>query len=151
MRCCRSQSAAQGFTPVPEDQVSTYRHCSPVRLLPLAVHILPIALVQFMDFVSDSFVIYKLYKNESSTSAGAWIVGIVAISLSVFVSWVFIAFDEFLTCREKFVPIVLAPFNLHILVIGILYMNMNADDNRRKELYNSFHILKITTLIHCIK
>ena len=89
-KCCLSEGVAQGRTSVPQDQASTYRHSAPLRLLPFAVHVIPMAIIQFMDFASDVLVIIQLHIYDGSPFTGAWVVGIVAICLSVMSSWIMI-------------------------------------------------------------
>jgi len=111
----------------PQYQANPSRNSTPVRLLPYLVHVLPAALIQFMDFVTDVFVLTYLYKNDGAPFFGAWKVGVGAISFSLLASWYNIIIyngcwgTSCLTTWEIIIASLLAPINLHVLAIAMIF------------------------------
>jgi len=123
--CCLSENLAQGRTKPPEVQVSRLRNSKPVRLLPWLVNVVPIALIQIMDYVTDLIVVINLYNNDGLTFSGAWKVGFSGILFSLLAAWYNLIFyargTASLTTKQIIITCLLAPFNLHILGIGIIF------------------------------
>jgi len=152
--CCLSENAVQGNNELPTDQVSQYRNSKPVRLLPLLVHVVPAALIQFMDFVTDLFVLHYFYNNDGFPFFGAWKVGIAGILLSILAAWYNIIFyaggceseeeEACLTTKEVLIISLLAPINLHVLGIGVIFANaVDEKEDRAESVYrDSFLWLK---------
>jgi len=139
-----SERSAPESLPLPQEQASTYRNFTPLRLLPFAVHVIPQALIQIFDFASDVLVIIYMRDYDGSPFVGAWIVGIIAIVLSGITSWFCIFSDKRLLYEECVILAILTPLNLHVVGCGILWMiTTEAKDPRSDDIYKVFYILKV--------
>jgi len=136
----------------PEVQVWQLRNAAPIRLLPVLVRVVPVALIQFIDFVTDLFVVTYFYSHDGLPFYGAYWIGIGGIFLSLLAALYNIIYyagpcgsehEACLTTKQIIIACILAPFNLHILVIALVYaIRADEEDERAKRVLNAFLWLK---------
>ena len=127
------------------------------------IHIVPVALVQFLDFSSDVVVLLKMFGPDMSTDP--WLNGFVRvvrvimltfIACSVVGAWLALAAvlpqQVPRSARGTFtvlVALVLTPINFHVLFVGCLYANLVsriADEEGVEQadtMYQLFVLLKL--------
>jgi len=136
----------------PEVQVWQLRKAAPIRLLPYLVRVVPVALIQFIDFVTDLFVVSYFYSHDGLPFYGAYLVGIAGIFLSILAALYCIIYyagpcgsehKACLTDKQIVIACILVPFNLHILVIALVFaFRADQDDERVERVLNAFLWLK---------
>eukprot|EP00961_Rhodomonas_salina_P128591 1732679-Rhodomonas_salina.2 len=92
------------------------------QMLKVLVHIGPIALVQFTDYITDLLVILQFFQDGNSGFAWA-AVGFVAASVVISGLMILISSTE---RRLKGFALLLVPLNLHILCFGYFYAEAKA-------------------------
>ena len=138
----------------PSDKPSTEKRSSWMAL----IHIVPVALVQFLDFSSDVVVLAKMFQPDQShgfvySARGIMLMFIFA---SILGAWLALA-----TVLPQQVPrsargactvlvaLALAPINFHVLFVGCLYANLVSrivDEEGAKQadmMYELFVLLKL--------
>ena len=101
------------------------------------LHVVPISVVQAMDYLSDVIVAVSLLQSDGQQSTLGWI-AVCALGLSIVFAWVSLVgfwmrktrtahgHDQQLEFHQLLIAALLAPLNLHVLYLGVVYSHAAA-------------------------
>jgi len=102
-------------------------------------HVIPVALVQFTDYMSDIFVVVELYKQRNSgLDDGLKTLALIAICISIALAWGLLILTPGYDTKDKLIMFFLAPLNLHILYLGVIMVGQERYLGGEKENFTNF-------------
>lgn len=112
------------------------------------MHVLPVGLLQFVDVMTDWFIVFKLFESGHTTML--FMAGI-SIGLSTLMAWVvgLMFVVDVASPADRTLYMLLVPFNLHVLHVGFLHCwslqeaQSQAALDRSAGLYPIFVMLKM--------